>query len=240
MSVTGQRYANHEVYMTSLLNASTLLPADLMNPDHPVNNRVASGKERGARVWVTLSDGSITEAVAQGSGRADPWAWIDPSVFVPTVLPTRKKREVFYSGISKAVPTTETNLIAWLKTLTPTSGTLDLFFNTTSNKLNVFNDNASVYLKVNLSGSWTSSTANRGIRLNLLGTNGNTLFQGRYADSPNPETVLFQVTLSIDKDGNIATNGTAPVFQSYGSVFTVTSALIVAEQVTTLTTINPV
>lgn len=155
-------------------------------------------------------------------------------------IPVRKKREVFWSGINLVIPQTEVNLINLLKAITPTSGTLDGFFNTTSNKLNVYNDNASVYLKVNLVGSWTSASSNRGVSLNLLGTNGNTLFQGRYSGSPSPDTITFQVTLSVDKDGNIATNGTAPVVQSYGSDFTATRILLIAEQVTTVASINPV
>lgn len=241
MSVTGQRHVSHEIYMTSLLNASTLTPADLMNPQHPVNSRVLSGKERGARVWVELSDGSITEAVAQGDKTTDSWAWLDPSTLPePVVLPVRKKTEVYYSGLSLAIPTTETNLITLLKTLTPTSGTLSQFFNTVSNKLNCYNDNSSLVFKINIVGSWTAATQNRNMRLNFLGTNGNTLIASRNDASITPEVVNFQIFFSIDKDGNIATNGTAPVIQSYGSVFTATSILLIAEQVTAVASINPV
>lgn len=238
MSVTGQRHVSHEIYMTSLLNASTLTPADLMNPQHPVNSRVLSGKERGARVWVELSDGSITEAVAQGDKTTDSWAWLDPSVFQP--VPVRKKTEVYYSGLSLAIPTTEVNLITLLKALTPTSGTLSQFFNTTSDKLNVYNDDATVVFKVNIVGSWTTNNDNRSMRLNFLGTNGNTLMQSRYANNISPDVVNFQIFFSVDKDGNLATNGTAPVIQSYGSVFTATSILLIAEQVTAVASVNPV
>lgn len=241
MSVTGQRHVSREVYMTSLLNASTLKPADLMNPQHPVNSRVLSGKERGSRVWVELPDGSITEAVAQGDKTTDSWVWFDPSTIPePVVIPVRKKTEVYYSGLSLAIPTTEVNLISLLKALTPTSGTLGQFFNTTSDKLNVYNDDATLVFKVNISGSWTTNNDNRTMRLNFVGTNGNTLFQSRYANNVSPDVVNFQIFFSIDKDGNIATNGTAPVIQSYGSVFTATSILLIAEQVTAVASINPV
>lgn len=240
MSVTGQRHVSHEVYMTSLLNASTLTPADLMNPQHPVNSRVLSGKERGARLWVELSDGSITEAVAQGDKTTDAWIWVDQSRFQLNPEPVRKKTEVYYSGLSLVIPTTETNLIALLKTLTPTSGTLSQFFNTVSNKLNCYNDDASLDFKINIVGSWTAATPNRNMRLNFLGTNGNTLIASRNDASITPEVVNFQIFFSIDKDGNIATNGTAPVIQSYGSVFTATSILLIAEQVTAVASINPV
>lgn len=154
--------------------------------------------------------------------------------------PIRKKTEVYYSGLSLAIPTTETNLIELLKTLTPTSGTLSQFFNTVSNKLNVYNDDATVVFKINISGSWTTATPNRNMRLNFLGTNGNTLIASRNDASITPEVVNFQIFFSIDKDGNIATNGTAPVIQSYGSVFTATSILLIAEQITAVASINPV
>lgn len=154
--------------------------------------------------------------------------------------PIRKKTEVYYSGLSLAIPTTETNLIELLKTLTPTSGTLSQFFNTVSNKLNVYNDDATVVFKINISGSWTTATPNRNMRLNFLGTNGNTLIASRNDASITPGVVNFQIFFSIDKDGNIATNGTAPVIQSYGSVFTATSILLIAEQITAVASINPV
>jgi hypothetical protein len=154
-------------------------------------------------------------------------------------IAARKKTEVYYAAVSLAIPTTEANLITLLKTLTPSTGQLERFFNTVSNKLNVYNDDASVYIKVNLVGSWTTASTNRGIRITYAGTNGNSLFQGRYAASPADESITIQTTMSVDKNGNLASNGSAMMVQSYGSVFTATSILIVAEQVTKETTITP-
>lgn len=155
------------------------------------------------------------------------------------VYPVRKKNEVYYSGLSLVIPTTETNLISLLKTLTPASGILNNFFNTTSNKLNAYNDDATLVFKLNLTGSWTASTPNRAMRLTFAGTSGNTLIASRNDASVSPEVVNFQLFFSIDKNGNIVTNGTAPMIQSYGSVFTATSVLIIAEQVTSVAAIVP-
>lgn len=54
---------------------------------------------------------------------------------------TRKKSEVVYSGVSVTIPTAPTNLVSLLKTLTPSSGSLEPFFDTVNNKMVVFNEN---------------------------------------------------------------------------------------------------
>lgn len=154
-------------------------------------------------------------------------------------LSTRRKTEVYYSGLSLNIPTTSTNLIALLKALTPTTGTLNNFFNTTSNKLNVYNANATVLFKLNMTGSWTTASQNRSMLLTFQGTSGNTLTVSR-VDNTTPDVIQMLTYFSIDKDGNIATNGTAPVIQSNGSVFTATSILLTAEQVTAVSSIVPV
>ena len=88
----------------------------------------------------------------------------------------RQKSEVTWSGISLVIPTgSPINLINVLKALTPSGGTLAPFFNTTDNKLHVFNQNKTVNFKLNLIGSWAGSTENRSMTLNFVGTTGNTL-----------------------------------------------------------------
>lgn len=57
----------------------------------------------------------------------------------------RDKSEVVYSGINLAITSTPTSLISLLKVLTPASGSLTKFFNTTSNKLNVYNLNSTIF-----------------------------------------------------------------------------------------------
>ncbi|MGY3943381.1 tail needle knob protein [Aeromonas tecta] len=156
-------------------------------------------------------------------------------------LPARKKSEVFWAALTGAslVANTDIDLVAWLNALVaPTSGTLAPFFNTTSNKLNVYNDNASVAFKLNLRGTWTGGN-NRSMQLDFVGTNGNRLVQSRDS-AVTVDDLTLATFFSIDKNGNIATNGTKPVIRSNGAPFTVTAVQIIAEQITTETVITPV
>nr|UWF98068.1 MAG: Sf6-type tail needle knob or tip [Bacteriophage sp.] len=142
----------------------------------------------------------------------------------------RQKSEVTWSGISLVIPTgSPINLINALKALTPSGGTLAPFFNTTDNKLHVFNQNMTVNFKLNLIGSWAGSTENRSMTLNFVGTAGNTLTYSRDS-SVTSDNVSFRTFLSIDQDGNIATNGTELTIVSNGSAFTATQVLLIAEQ----------
>lgn len=142
----------------------------------------------------------------------------------------RQKSEVTWSGISLVIPTeSPINLINALKALAPSGGTLAPFFNTTDNKLHVFNQNMTVNFKLNLIGSWAGSTENRSMTLNFVGTTGNTLTYSRDS-SVISDNVSFRTFLSIDQDGNIATNGTELTIVSNGAAFTATQVLLIAEQ----------
>lgn len=151
---------------------------------------------------------------------------------------TRKKMEVFYSGLTLAIPTTATNFVNLIKALTPTSGSLNAFFNTTTNKLNVYNDNATLNFKVNIVGSWTTTSTNRSMVMAFVGTNGNTITNPR-VDNTAPDVVQFQTHFSVDAGGFMASNGVVINIQSNGSVFTATQVFITMEQVTKETVITP-
>lgn len=154
-------------------------------------------------------------------------------------LPARKKSEVLWpalTGVTLAA-NTDVDLVVWLKGLiAPASGTLAPFFNTISNKLNVYNDNASVAFKLNLRGSWTGGN-NRSMQLDFIGTNGNRLVASRDV-AVTVDDITMATFFSVDKDGNIATNGTKPVIRSNGAPFSVTAVQIIAEQITTETVIS--
>lgn len=151
----------------------------------------------------------------------------------------RKKMEVYYSGLTLDIPTTATNLVDLVKGLTPTSGALNTFFNTTTNKLNVYNDNTSVFFKINIVGTWTTTSQNRSMVLDFAGTQGNRLTANR-VDNTTPDIVQFNTHFSVDANGNMVTNGTAPSIQSNGSAFTATAILITVEQTTGVASITPV
>ena len=154
-------------------------------------------------------------------------------------IPTRKKMEVYYSGLSLTIPTTATNFINLVKSFTPTVGSLNAFFNTSTNKLNVYNDDASVMFKVNVTGTWTGASTNRSMIMSFTGTNGNTLTVNRVNDVV-PDVIQFFTYFSIDAGGNIVTNGAPVTIQSLGSTFTATAILITVEQVTKAASITPV
>lgn len=142
---------------------------------------------------------------------------------------TRKKSEVVYSGISLVIPTTGANLVTLLKALTPSSGTLAPFFNTTTDKLVVYNENKTVNFKLSLIGSWPGGTTNRSIQLTFSGAVPDTLVNSRNV-ATTTDNVLLATFFSVDVGGFLATNGSTMTIQSNGAAFTATTIKIIAEQ----------
>lgn len=143
----------------------------------------------------------------------------------------RRKRELYYSNLNiQFTDGIEQNLIQILKSLTPTSGTLDSFFNTTSNKLNVYNFNSSLNFKLNIYGTWNASSSNMSFSINFTNTQFNNINQVR-TPSITVDTISFNTFLSVDENGNIVTNGTPITLISHGGKFTVTNLLLIAEQI---------
>lgn len=142
---------------------------------------------------------------------------------------TRKKSEVVYSGVSVTIPTAPTNLVSLLKTLTPSSGTLEPFFDTVNNKMVVFNENKTLFFKLSIVGTWPSGTANRSMQLTFSGSVPDTLVSSRNA-ATTTDNILLATFFSVDKDGFLATNGSTLTIQSNGAAFTATAIKIIAEQ----------
>ncbi|EFD0454846.1 hypothetical protein FEH01_06365 [Escherichia coli] len=142
---------------------------------------------------------------------------------------TRKKSEVVYSGVSVTIPTAPTNLVSLLKTLTPSSGTLAPFFDTVNNKMVVFNENKTLFFKLSIVGTWPSGTANRSMQLTFSGAVPDTLVSSRNS-ATTTDNILLATFFSVDKDGFLATNGSALTIQSNGAAFTATTIKIIAEQ----------
>lgn len=144
---------------------------------------------------------------------------------------TRKKSEVVYTGVSLVIPTTGANLITLLKALTPApgSGTLLPFFNTTTDKLTVYNENKTLDFKLSLIGSWPGGTANRSIQLTFSGVVPDTLVASRNVATVT-DNVLLATFFSVDQGGFLATNGSTITIQSNGAAFTATTIKIIAEQ----------
>lgn len=142
---------------------------------------------------------------------------------------TRKKSELVFSGISLAITTTPTNLVTLLKALTPTSGTFAPFFNTTSDKMVVFNENKSLNFKLALVGSWPGGTGNRSMQLTFSGAVPDTLVNDRTSITTT-DNVLLATFFSVDEGGFLATNGSTMTIKSNGATFTATTVKLIAEQ----------
>lgn len=205
-----------------LYGTITVLPGESHNP---------------VRFFQYVSDVDLTPSPGKGDSAYDIWLQQGNTGSEQDFLDSlqgasyvRQKSEVTWSGISLVIPTgSPINLINALKALTPSGGTLAPFFNTTDNKLHVFNQNMTVNFKLNLIGSWAGSTENRSMILNFVGTTGNTLTYSRDT-TVTSDNVSFRTFLSIDQGGNIATNGTELTIVSNGAAFTATQVLLIAEQ----------
>lgn len=103
----------------------------------------------------------------------------------------------------------------------------------------MFNDDRSLQFKINLTGSWTSSSGNRSISLDFSSTANNKLTANR-VNNITPDTVQLSTFFSVSKNGNLVTNGTPIMIQSFGSTFTVTDILLIADQETIETAISAV
>ncbi|MBC3251218.1 hypothetical protein H8I91_13160 [Serratia fonticola] len=142
---------------------------------------------------------------------------------------TRKKSELTFTGLTLNIPTTATNLVTLLKALTPTSGTFAPFFDTTANKMVVFDENKTVNFKLSIIGTWTGGTTNRSMQLTFSGAVPDTLVVSRNAATTN-DNVLMATFFSVDQGGFLATNGSTMTIQSNGSAFTATTIKMIAEQ----------
>ena len=142
---------------------------------------------------------------------------------------TRKKSELVFTGLSLVIPTTPTNLVALLKTLTPASGTFAPFFDTTNDKMVVFNENKTLNFKLVIAGSWASGSLNRSMSVEFSGAVPDTLNEIRYPGT-TIDNCTFTTFFSVDVGGFLATNGSTITIVSNGSTFTATTVKLIAEQ----------
>lgn len=150
---------------------------------------------------------------------------------VRKMLPVEQKTEILFKGLSIGVPTGATgiNLIEALALESPEYGQFYPFLNTESGKLNVFNTTEQVTLKVNIVGAFRGDSSNRSLTMRLLGTDGNALTQNRPAAS-ELDIFSFVLPVMVDKDGNVASNGTAIQLFAGGGAFSVAECLIAVTQ----------
>lgn len=141
----------------------------------------------------------------------------------------RKKSELVFTGLSLVIPTTPTNLVALLKVMTPASGTFAPFFDTTNDKMVVFNENKTLNFKLVIAGSWASGSLNRSMSVEFSGAVPDTLNEIRYPGT-TIDNCTFPTFFSVDVGGFLATNGSTITIVSNGSTFTATTIKLIAEQ----------
>ncbi|EGU20093.1 tail needle knob protein [Vibrio mimicus] len=153
---------------------------------------------------------------------------------IPVSDAPRRKSEVLFDFSASPLVFTQGvtyNLIDRIKARTPVFGSLLPFFDTANNLLRAFNDNRSLYFKANFTGTFPGSAAIRSLELDFAGTQGNRLVQNRSLEVAE-DVMNFSTFFSVDKNGNIATNGTAIQIRANGLDFTCTKLLLIAEQET--------
>lgn len=219
--------ANHEGRITANTNAIQLLDVRLTTAEGKINvlrNDVDYLLDKVIDIEAELADHEtrITANEAELANHETRIAALEYAT-------TRKKSEVVYTGISQVIPTTPTNLITMLKSLTPTSGTLAPFFNTTSDKMIVYNENKTLNFKLSIVGSYPGGTTNRSMQLTFSGAVPDTLVDSRNAATAT-SNILLSTFFSVDKNGFLATNGSTLTIQSNGAAFTATTIKIIAEQ----------
>lgn len=219
--------ANHEGRITANTNAIQLLDVRLTTAEGKINvlrNDVDYLLDKVIDIEAELADHEtrITANEAELANHETRIAALEYAT-------TRKKSEVVYTGISQVIPTTPTNLITMLKELTPTSGTLAPFFNTTSDKMIVYNENKTLNFKLSIVGSYPGGTTNRSMQLTFSGAVPDTLVDSRNAATAT-SNILLSTFFSVDKNGFLATNGSTLTIQSNGAAFTATTIKIIAEQ----------
>lgn len=219
--------ADHEGRITANTHAIQLLDVRLTTAEGRIDvlrNDVDLLIDEVADIETTMADHE-TRITANEAGLADHETRIDALEYAVT----RKKSEVVYTGISQVIPTTATNLVTMLKALTPTSGTLAPFFNTTSNKMVVYNENKTLNFKLSIVGTWPGGTTNRSMQLTFSGAVPDTLVDSRNAATAT-SNILLSTFFSVDQGGFLATNGSTLTIQANGAAFTATTIKIIAEQ----------
>ncbi|MFQ3495268.1 tail needle knob protein [Citrobacter freundii] len=203
--------------------------AEVTLADHEVRISAAEVSIADHEVRITQNESDIssldTRVTSLETQVADHETRIDDLEYATT----RKKSEVVYTGISQVIPTTATNLITMLKALAPSSGTLLPFFNTTTDKLTVYDENKTLNFKLSMIGSYPGGTTNRSMQLTFSGAVPDTLVASRNAATAT-DNILLATFFSVDQGGFLATNGSTITIQANGAAFTATTIKIIAEQ----------
>lgn len=141
----------------------------------------------------------------------------------------RPKSEVVYSGISLTIPTTATNFLTLLSTLTPTSGTLLPFFDVSTGMLVARNKNKDLNFKTSIRGTYTSASGNRSMQIVFGTTVTDTIVVSRDA-AVSTDDVFINTFFAVEENDNIVNPGITMMIKANGSTFVATQIKIIATQ----------
>lgn len=220
---------NDEQDVTLADHEQRISAAEVTLADHEVRISAAEVSIADHEVRITQNESDISSLDTRVGSLETQVADHETRIDALEYATTRKKSEVVYTGISQVIPTTATNLITMLKALTPSSGTLLPFFNTTTDKLTVYNENKTLNFKLSMIGSYPGGTTNRSMQLTFSGAVPDTLVASRNAATAT-DNILLATFFSVDQGGFLATNGSTITIQANGAAFTATTIKIIAEQ----------
>lgn len=232
---------NHEARITAaevtLVNHEeriTAAEAELVDHEARITANEAELADHETRITQNTTDISALDtrldtAEADITSLETRMAVAEAAITVLNYRTTRKKSELTFTGISINIPATPSNLVTLLKALTPTSGTFAPFFDTTADKMVVFDENKTLNFKLSIIGTWTGGTTNRSMQLTFSAAVPDTLVVSRNA-ATTTDNVLMATFFSVDQGGFLATNGSTMTIQSNGSAFTATTIKMIAEQ----------
>lgn len=220
---------NDEQDVTLADHEQRISAAEVTLADHEVRISAAEVSIADHEVRITQNESDISSLDTRVGSLETQVADHETRIDALEYATTRKKSEVLYTGISQVIPTTATNLITMLKALTPSSGTLLPFFNTTTDKLTVYNENKTLNFKLSMIGSYPGGTTNRSMQLTFSGAVPDTLVASRNAATAT-DNILLATFFSVDQGGFLATNGSTITIQANGAAFTATTIKIIAEQ----------
>lgn len=141
----------------------------------------------------------------------------------------RIKSEVVYSSVSLAITTTKVNLLQLLGTLTPTSGSLSPFFDTTTGLMTGLNKDKDLFFKLSIRGSYDNSSGNRSMEFEFGTVVPDTIVRSRDA-SVSDDNVFIATFFSVEVDDDITDPGITIDIKANGSSFTATDIKIIATQ----------
>ena len=141
----------------------------------------------------------------------------------------RQKSEVVYSGISLNIPITASNLLTLLAPLTPTSGTLLPFFVLASGRLKALNKFKNLDFKINIRGTYVSSSGNRSMQMTFGTVVPDTLVVTRDA-ATTVDDIFINTFFAVDEGDDIVSPGITMTIKANGSAFTATQIKIIATQ----------